>query len=451
MSFFKLRARIILAIFLSLGVLGFLSLAPQGANFVSAQIAPEADINAPEVQNLVEARNISKAEAKKRITWQNRASDLNKQLRQDLPANRFGGVWIDENSDRVKVGIVDGLSSNDVQKKKVDDRIAFNGITDATDIVAVKYSQADLEGALNWITDQLLSANQGVEWPIQVELNTDKNKVTLTLPTSDAQLTKQQTTLLATIHKQYGAMIGSSRSSSKVVPEACNEKYCDGYLRGGVALTNSTDYTRPICTAGFTVQGASGQKYVLTAGHCRGAGGEGWATKNTAGTIKKIGPTKNSKIYRNGGHDGMTIEVSNSYNWTTKGWIYMREGLDLWGWDGPSRNTEYDITDSGTNGELVNQRICKSGAFFGSSCGPVKSTNVSITYSNGYQVVHIVRAQYCSRGGDSGSPIVRNHIALGVHVATGTSDDCSDRKYYASIKGIFGAFVSEYGQHYNVF
>lgn len=426
------------------------------ANLASAQSAlgsVEADINSPEVKSLAQDRRISKPEARKRITWQNKATNLDKQLRKDLPNDRFGGVWIDENTDRVKVGVVGGLAPTDAQKKNVDDKVSGNALVEATDVVPVKYSYAQLDEAMNWITGQLTEGNQNAEWPLSLELNPDKNKLTLTLPLSDSQLTKQQNTLLEKARKRYGDMIATAKSSNKIRTEACNDRYCDAPLRGGVGIHGVQNGDS--CTAGFIVKGSSGHKYVLTAGHCSKHGDSTWYTRNSSNKTKTIGNVKNKGLYRNGGYDAMTIDIVDGTGWTANGTIYMRKGLDLWGWDGPSRNEQYNIEDMGTNGALTGQRVCKSGAYFGASCGPIIASDVtiSVTYSSStaYTIKKVVRAQYCSRPGDSGAPIVRTHSALGMHIASANSDDCSSTKYYAAIGSVLRAFKEEYNQTYSVF
>lgn len=448
-----IKTRIILAMFLLLGILGVQSFAPQGANFIAAQAAPQADINAPEVKNLSEAKKISATEAQKRITWQNRAADLNDQLQQSMPTNRFAGVWIDENNDRVKVGVVGGLPASDPQKKMISDKITANAIADATDVVTFKYSSVQLDEALDWITDRLADANRGSQSSIQVEISPNENKVILTIPVADSQMTKAQDAFFKAVQKRYGDMIGVTRRTSKGVKESCNWNYCNNPLRGGIPLHSNLggNYSYTVCTAGFIVKGRSGEKYILTAGHCE-EGGSGWGTLNTNGDLKKIGPIKSKAIYHGGdGHDGMTIDIRDSYNWSAKGWIFMRKGLDYNGVSGPTRNEEYDITGKGT--ALKGQRVCKSGAVYGASCGVVKSPSTSFDFGNGTITKGLVRAEYCSDHGDSGAPVVRSHLALGLHVIADDANgaDCTPYKYYAAIGPIFKAFADEVDQHYSVF
>jgi hypothetical protein len=89
---------------------------------------------------------------------------------------------------------------------------------------------------------------------------------------------------------------------------------------------------------------------------------------------------------------------------------------------------------------VVGQRICITGASFGSSnCGRV--TDLDVSYTGGdnagnfeVEVDHAGEASYCAVSGDSGAPPFASHTAFGIHNAHG--DPCDS--VYTGIRGAEG-------------
>ena len=221
------------------------------------------------------------------------------------------------------------------------------------------------------------------------------------------------------------------------------------------------------CTAGFGVRGDSGAKYILTAGHCQYDDGSWpatyWYTKDHNYIHRDIGSWHRNVLKEGTEIDGMIIETDDIGSWTAAGKIYVRAGVGLGGYSGPSTNEEYDITDYGTSGSLIGDRVCFSGQksadlnnYEGGSCGPVDHLYVGLLQTDVGPMDGIVVAHLCGRRGDSGGPVFRTGKALGVLSAVpGGQDDensCDTTSpydssrpgtvYYTGLQPIINAFNS---------
>jgi hypothetical protein len=179
---------------------------------------------------------------------------------------------------------------------------------------------------------------------------------------------------------------------------------------------------------------------MLTAGHCNKAG-HGFGSKSSHGTLKKIGPNHRNILEDGGNVDGMIIKISPEYGRTSRGWVFIRDGVGLGGYGPPSRNETYEITDSGVSAGLEGQRVCLSGSTTGSSCGPVISVNVSHTFdAPGFpggtlHLVSLVQAELCGDDGDSGGPVTFQGNALGTFTGF-TPPKCGEENWYTGFRAV---------------
>lgn len=401
----------------------------------------KALVSSDVAQHLAKERNISIKEAHKRVEWQDEASALEGRLIEELPEQDFGGVWVNKENDRVQVGVLNGSAQHGSSVDILDSNIQARGLSGAVDFIPVGNSYGDLENIKEWITRGVQEVLSEDDWPVQVGITTDTNQVMVHIPSDDDKISSGLATFIRDIEHKYANAVRFETYSEPAVREGCNWWFCDSPLRGAVGLKGSDwGYGNGIyCTAGFNVVGNSGTKYVLTAGHCA-PGGSGWATETFNYTTKKIGPIHRNE-YRHNGIDAMIIKIrENTYNWNVRGWVYARGGLGLNGYSGPSTNYQYDINGTGTSGSLVGARICISGAISsaheGGSCGAVHEVDINFT-AGGTTTRKVMRAGYCSRGGDSGAPVFRNGKALGIHTGANTGYPvCSNYKYYTGINPI---------------
>lgn len=400
--------------------------------------------------HLSKVRNISIEEARIRAEWQNRAGELNDKLILELPKNDFGGMWIDKDTDRVKVGVLNGSKLGGASRDAVAQEVNKSGLNEAVDYVSVEHSYYELRESKEWISQTSQEREAKTDWPLQVGLTPNTNQVLVRIPADETKRTESLKAVVADIQTRYSDMVATETYKEPASDAAeCNWWFCNSPLRGGVGIKGSVGgYEDGIdCTAGFNVVGNSGTRYVVTAGHCAPAG-SGWATETYNYTTKKIGPIHGT-LYGQNGIDAMIVEIKEStYNWDVMGKILVRGGdHGMNGYDSPSYNEEYDITDSGSSGSLVGERVCVSGAIMGGypsepnggSCGAVHEVDVNLTI-NGITSTNLVRAGLCVRAGDSGGPVFRLGKALGIVKGGDLSTACNNDKYYTGMNPIINGF-----------
>lgn len=400
--------------------------------------------------HLSKVRNISIEEARMRAEWQNKAGELNDRLLANLPKDNFGGMWIDKNTDRVKIGVLNGSKLGGSSRNIVSQEVSKSGLGQAVDYVSVEHSYSELQAANEWISKISQDRITKTDWPLQVGLTPNTNQVLIHIPADETRQTESLTAVVAEIKSRYGGMVATMTYDEPASDAAeCNWWFCNSPLRGGVGIKGSAGgYEDGIdCTAGFNAVGNSGTRYVVTAGHCAPAG-SGWATETYNYTTKKIGPVHDT-LYGQNGIDAMIVKIrEDTYNWDVMGKILVRGGdHGLNGYSPPSYNEDYDINGSSTSGSLVGERVCVSGAIMGGypvepnggSCGAVHEVDINLTIS-GITSTKLVRAGLCVRGGDSGGPVFRLGKALGIVKGGDLSTACNDSKYYTGMNPIINGF-----------
>jgi hypothetical protein len=176
------------------------------------------------------------------------------------------------------------------------------------------------------------------------------------------------------------------------------------------------------CTTGPIVRSNSDNKlYVMTAGHCiADAAGTTWRERFSNGALHPIGT--GHSYFLGGRDDEGLITINNPAGWTPRAEIFVAA----------SAQTTFDATYavSGTGGSVFGMRVCKAGAFYGTSCGQVIGLNA--TAPNGIE--GLGEADYYGGSGDSGAPIFSGHIVYGIHEShIPTNVPASDTCYYVGI------------------
>ncbi len=382
-----------------------------------------ADATDPAVTTLASDLGISIREAQRRVGWQEPAMQLGEELRQAL-GDRFGGLWFDEaGGGRVKVGVVGSDAAG------AGPLIAGRKLTAVTDLVAVRYSYAELEQAHAWLSGAIINANpptgKGEITGLASALLVDKNKVELQLPRGQSLNAAQQAAVSAA-KRRLGTMLTLDSWSGKAETETCEWDVslptwdCDPPLRGGVGMVRGISGGIVTCSTGFNVRSNSDNKwYVMTAGHC-GAIGTVWnayppdyCRANNCWALD-IGPMHNAV---DSGYDDFGI-VANSSNlsvWRPGPYVYVHLSPDT------TKNALYPI--EGVGSSSVGMRVCVSGGESGTDCGAVKAVNWPV--AGGYAVV-----DYCTTYGDSGSPVYSGNLARGIHIGSKLgATACHDRLY----------------------
>lgn len=146
-------------------------------------------------------------------------------------------------------------------------------------------------------------------------------------------------------------------------------------LVGGDAIYSATSR----CSVGVTARNGSGQRFMLTAGHCT-KGSSSWSGYNR----EAIGPTKATNFPRD---DFGAVGITNSA-WKSTAKVK----------GGP--------TIKGSAVASVGSKVCRSGSTTGYRCGVIQAYNQSVNYGPGQVVTGLTRTNACAEPGDSGGTFV---------------------------------------------
>lgn len=190
-------------------------------------------------------------------------------------------------------------------------------------------------------------------------------------------------------------------------------------LRGGMMInTGSNGY----CSAGFNVQGNTGNKYLLTAGHCA-RGNDHWYVGEGSTYIGRV------LDWNDRPGDWAVVNYLNA-DVTPHGTIRFRDGTI----------SQIDGSRYAEDGETVR----RTGATSEDMSGTVLREDMTINFAGGVTREHMIETTLCLRGGDSGGPLFIGTTALGITSgALDVDSPCSDsvvgRSYYYPVQRLLGA------------
>lgn len=360
---------------------------PDQASAPEVSCGGAADPGSPEVAELATGLKLSAAEATRRIGWQQGAEVLQQRARS--LGQRFGGVWIDPSTGRVKVGHTGQAGSAAAAL------VTGCGLDHAADVVAVRYPASRLEEAARWLGRRL--ANDGRPGT-GAGINYSRNRVVIDVP-ADRALTAAERLLFKEATQRYGDLVTTQRVTGKAETAACNQwSQCDPPLRGGVGMYLSNG---AFCTLGFIARSRSDNRlYAVTAGHC---GGGTWSTRFADGSWHVIGSRHSGHF--GGSGDAELVTVDNPVGWGPRAWVLVEASWDT------TYDESYNIASVGMS--TVGMRICKSGVAGSTHCGVVTRLGVSVNYG-GTVVNDLGEADFCVSPGDSGGPDFASHRAYGI-------------------------------------
>ncbi|MBB6417875.1 S1 family peptidase [Streptomyces sp. AK010] len=161
-------------------------------------------------------------------------------------------------------------------------------------------------------------------------------------------------------------------------------------MRGGLGIV-SDDW---LCTAGFNVQNSSGEKFMLTAGHCMVGGNYTWY--RYSGNIK-LG-TMVDWEYEPG--DWAIIDYTNP-DVTPYGTVQYKDGSE-----GQITNSRW-VSDG--------EKVKRVGTVSQDLDGMVLEPSTTVNYTDGATLYNMIETSLCVRHGDSGGPMFTGTTALGIN------------------------------------
>lgn len=396
------------------------------ASTASAVVTSSAQQADPAARAIASQQHVTLAEAETRLSWQQAVPSLNTALSSQLPAAIFGGIWIATNdSDRVKVGVVDLTPHN---RAVVMQAARSVGLSGATDPVPVKYSLDQLVSADTWLASQLdeLSPRKADAIHLDAGYRTDLNRVQLSV--AGQNLTAAERSLVSRAKTRYGDLIqvvaqpagtavGTTVDCVRTPAppgQPLPAQYCYPPLRGGIEIStiNTSQSQQVFCTGGFIASSRiDGKLYEFTAGHCAFYGGTGnWVTEFPDNTMHVIG-TEHHYVFGTGG-DMAILNINNPTGWQLpQGWVYVLAGTNT------TLNERYPI--SSAQYSTVGARICETGVASGSKCGTVLGLGYSELEcdqngNNCVRVNNLGEDSIASAEGDSGGPVYAANQAFGL-------------------------------------
>ncbi|WP_045741492.1 S1 family peptidase [Actinoplanes rectilineatus] len=275
----------------------------------------------------------------------------------------FGGAWLAEDGNTLKVAVTDS-SVSDVVKKA------------GAVPVLVKRSEAWLDGVKSTL-DEVKKASEDVTgWYVDVATN----KVVVVATSKSAGQAFAE------------AADVPAGSVTVKVNKAQPKPLVD--IRGADPYFINLDGGQARCSIGFSVEGG-----FVTAGHC---GAEGTETTDPDGVEQG------------------TVEFSVFPGDADMGFVATNDNFTPRAVVNDFNNNELPV--AGNTEAPVGAAVCRSGSTTGTFCGTILAKNQTVRYPEG-AVTGLTRTDVCAEGGDSGGPWLSGDQAQGV--TSGGSGDCT--------------------------
>jgi hypothetical protein len=356
----------------------------------------------PRVTTLAAEAHVPLSAAAQRISWQDAGMTAIPGIAGQL-GSAFGGAWFDPATGRLTVGVV--RQSHGPMAPGALASVTRAGLVGVTDVRAVQWSAATLDAVTAVLSPAIGRLNTGAVTGVTLRTIPPANVVEIVV--GSGALSPAQRTFVAAAQRRFGSKVRIHRTAGNNLAalDSCSGTHCDPPLRGGVEI----DANGIGCTLGFIVRSNSDQKlYAMTAGHCvADGGGASWTEEFVNGSRHVIGA--GHSYHFGGNRDAGIITINNPSGWQPRAEVLVLASPNNGGIAGTGYDATYAI--SGTGGSAFGMRVCKAGAFHGTSCGQVIGLNV--TGPSG--ITGMGEATYYGGHGDSGGSVFAGHIAYGLH------------------------------------
>lgn len=379
-------------------------------------------------QHYAQTHHVDLREALRRLAIQDRAAGIDDELSL-LLGDQYAGIWYDaDDAGRLKIGIAPGA---EVQSEAVRRLVDAYGLGDEADLVAVHYTEAqlqDMQDAVRGKLDDMIRAGHA-----STSYNTKSNAVIVTVP---ARLPADEAARLMDLSgSAWIALRRVGVASLLGEYDTCNITYCNPPFRGGREIRSPKLGS---CTAAFVAESRlyPYHFWALTAGHCIFLGGPTWNARNEANAWNLLG---NAAYFYFAGGPGLGNDA---------GMVRMSDG-GYWMMPTPipalivkgSISTVYDPTYAvhQTAFSSVGQMICRTGQTTGTECGEVTDLGADFSaWIEGtlYTTHNLGEVDTCSAdGGDSGGPVYKLHRAYGIFTAEISAGPAFCHEFYQGLRG----------------
>jgi hypothetical protein len=419
---------------------------------------PDGSTQEAAAEAYVADASITSAEARRRLSLQDRLNNFIDELAAAIAPQDFGGTWVDDSDGgSIKIGI-ETDQATPPQSKTEDAQFVLDAHAFAdADFVAVDESLTDLESALNSLSDDIGELIDDGKAGIALSQRHNRLNVERVADLSSAEHQTLSTAIANAGVDVNVDVVPASELDNDGGEATCMRIFNVTYLacdlppyRGGTHIVGHIN-----CTGGFLARSQlDGLLYLLTAGHCvenksnYNLISDPWVTYTKSGSSRRIGNAhKGTKeINEHYRIDAGLITVDPPTSSTpSQAWT---PGNDRYIFVTPSENSGPDTTRdefyeiTKTSPPIISDEsyYCVTGApkFANGKhtvCGRIRSTQHRVKqrgYPSGVRFSSLMRIDMCGPGaGSSGGPLYKNNTGFGIFVIYSFT---SCKKYFTPIK-----------------
>jgi hypothetical protein len=320
-------------------------------------------------------------------------------LAADLGDNRTGGVYRDETG-RLVIAVTDEATAQAVR--------GAGGVAEV-----VKYSTAVL-ASIHTTFDERIADTEPIpntSWGVDPRSNQVVVEIFDEVPAAGEKRLKE-------LAADYGDAVRVDKLPGTIQAAVTYE------TRGGIGIYSKDGGS--VCSLGFNVRNAAGQKAFVTAGHCAKTDNDLWWNRLYGDHYlgKRI-------LWDYPEKDYAVIE-------------YRNPDVVAYGAVINDVGTVYEIT--GSEYPAAGDPVARTGITSTDLVGTVISPSKTVTYDDGSELKNMIETTLCAKRGDSGGPMWSSTLAVGITSAGNDVDaPCSsstnnERTWYQPVQWVLGHY-----------